>query len=272
MILVGGGNKNSLDERRRKMKTLAKSLVGIVVLLALAAGSAGAFTVDFTVDSLAQPWDSTLNPSFAYGVPTGDFRLPPTIVDSSSGFFFNPGDILTISYVSGVTSPYGGVATLVGTTPVATIGDANGLNGFYNPALFYTAATKYYAPFPTVYDNPGLGYYYPTRYTDLSPNPASTYYLACLVGTFADATGTIVGPRPFFIGDGPVSVTIPVGATRLQMGINDDLFDDNIGLLEVAVSGPGKQICPCLAPLPGAMMLFSSGLLGLVGLTRKFQG
>jgi hypothetical protein len=44
---------------------------------------------------------------------------------------------------------------------------------------------------------------------------------------------------PFAIGDGPDSVTIPAGATRLQLGVNDDKFADNFDSWDIQVSGPG---------------------------------
>jgi hypothetical protein len=243
------------------MKTLAKSFVGILCVLAFAASSAGAVTVNVLVDSQAMPWLTTpppvtppftgLNyPFFFYGLQDGK---PPTIVDASQGFSFAPGGAFTISYLNGFTSPYGGFGG-------GTFGDGNGLNGVFSS---FKQPTKYYDSYPFVYNSPGLGNYYPTLYTFLGADPASEYYLGCLVGTFADSSGTIAG-MPFFIGDGPVSVTVPVGATRLQLGINDDLFSDNRGILLVEVTGPGN------APIPTTTLLFGSGLLGLVG-WRRFR-
>ena len=120
-------------------------------------------------------------------------------------------------------------------------------------------------------NSPGLGYYYPTLYTLLAADPTSTYYLGCLLGTFADATGRIVG-QPFFIGDGPTSVTVPFGATRLQLGINDDLFGDNRrGIVRCQSPGPTTSSAPASVPLPATSLLFGSGLLGLVGLKAKIS-
>jgi hypothetical protein len=245
------------------MKTLFNFFVGILCFFAFAGSSAAALTLDFTVESHAMPWLSNagLNPSFAYGVQDGN---SPTIVDSSRGFSFAPGGTFTIRYIDGFTSAFTPF-------PPFTFEDANGLNGTYSS---FTEAVKYYSPFyPIVYDSPGIGFYYPTRYIPLEPfNPNSTYYLACLVGTFANSTGTIMG-HPFFIGDGPVSVTVPAGATRLQLGLNDDLFSDNRGVLLVEVNGPGHvPICPCSVPLPAPSLLFGSGLLGLVSLRKVKKG
>jgi hypothetical protein len=78
-------------------------------------------------------------------------------------------------------------------------------------------------------------------------------YLNQLVGTFADATGAIIG-TPFAIGLGR-TVSIPVGATQLQLGINDDIFVDNTGELNLAVSQS--------ASVPEPSTIFGLGVLGL---------
>ncbi len=55
-----------------------------------------------------------------------------------------------------------------------------------------------------------------------------------LLGVFADSEGVIIG-KPFIIGKGPVTVTAPAGAKRLQLGVNDDRYDDNDGEFIVRV-------------------------------------
>ena len=81
-------------------------------------------------------------------------------------------------------------------------------------------------------------------------------------GTFADSTGMIVG-TPFEVGNGPLDVVIPPGASRLQLGINDDAFNDNAGSFVVSVEGSA-------VPIPGAVWLLGSGLAILVsGRVRK---
>lgn len=251
------------------MKSLTKSFISILCVLAFAASPAAALIVNnIPVDSHAEPWFSTaltgLNyPFFFSGIQDG---TSPTIVDSSSGFAFFPGATFTITYTGGTVSAFGGALN--------TLADADGLNN-----AFFSYPTKNYGPlppgpapnYPFVSNSLGVGYYYPTLYTSLAADPTSTYYLGCLLGTFADATGTIVG-LPFFIGDGPTSATVPFGATRLQLGINDDLFGDNVGEFLVSVEGPDHAPhCPCV-PIPATSLLFGSGLLGLVGLKRKLLG
>ena len=90
----------------------------------------------------------------------------------------------------------------------------------------------------------------PSRYYDPADYPA---YLVSLAGTFADATGAIVG-TPFRIGDFQ-SVTVPVGATQLQLGIDDSKYQDNDGTFVVMITGsastravrvdPRRDWCSC---------------------------
>jgi hypothetical protein len=81
---------HSHEIEEKEVKTLAKSFIGILCVLAFAASSAGALTVDFIVPSEAMPWysNSGLNAGKPYGYQDG---IAPIIVDSRSGFFFTPG-------------------------------------------------------------------------------------------------------------------------------------------------------------------------------------
>lgn len=64
-------------------------------------------------------------------------------------------------------------------------------------------------------------------------------WFGALIGGFADSTGQLVEP-PFLIGTG-IDIDVPIGATQLLMGINDnfDTDGDNIGQWLVLVSGGG---------------------------------
>jgi hypothetical protein len=131
--------------------------------------------------------------------------LGPTVIDASSGLDFTAGNSLQIDYVSGLTSAFGG-------TPVV---DAVGYTNF-------------------IFNN------FPGNSNQVAPSafiPSTEYdvYLNELVGTFADATGSIVG-NPFAIGLAR-NVIIPVGASRLQLGVNDDIYADNTGALTVNITG-----------------------------------
>jgi hypothetical protein len=211
-----------------------------VALLALFVGASeharggGTITVDVTVAGTQGPWswvNGGLNTNFQYGV---NDQGGPTIVSAASGIDFAPGGVLTVNYVSGtVFSPDG-------TGQIHNV-DANG------------------DPYYVFNNNPGsTGKVAPSYYM----NPA-TYpiYLVELVGTFANSSGAIVG-TPFVVGDGPTMLTIPVGATQLQLGANDDLYSDNGGAWTISVTGPA------IASVPepnGILLLLSAGMMLLGG-------
>ena len=205
----------------------------------LASTSSQAATLSFSVDGQAQPWSYStspggLNSSYQFGTNDG---VAPTAV--SSGFDFSTGGTFTITYKSGQTSAYAGRA------PYA---DAGG-------------DTSYVAN-----DAGGSsGNNFPSYYVDSSTYPV---YLAELIGTFADATGQIVG-TPFAIGNGPLSVAAPSGASELLLGINDDIFSDNTGSLLVSVTGPSASLSA--VPLPAALPMFGAAVLvlGAVGYGMK---
>ena len=59
------------------------------------------------------------------------------------------------------------------------------------------------------------------------------------------------------------SATVPVGATQLQLGINDDRFNDNRGSFTVMVVGPSA------VPEPSSVMLMGVGVAALVAGGRR---
>jgi hypothetical protein len=207
-------------------------------------------TVNVTVDATAGPWVQSLNPSFNYGI--GD-NTAPTIVSGLTN-----GESVTVAYVSGLWSMFGGVPPTV---------DANGYVGSIfgsgpgippGPAL--TGIGSSGQPFPSYFIDP----------TNVGPN---NIWLGELIGVFTDSTGVIVG-TPFAIGNGPLTLTDPLGATQIELGANDDIYGlvngvpDNTGALVVSVSADS---IPSTTPLPATLPLFASGLgaLGLLGLRRK---
>src|SRR5207249_10441208 len=102
-----------------------------------------------------------------------------------------------------------------------------------------------YGPAPSYYMNPAT---YPIYNTEL-------------VGTFANSSGQIVG-TPFGIGN-LRTITVPSGATRLQLGMNDNLYVDNSGSWNI-------QITQVPEPATWSMLLLSVvGLLGGVRLRRR---
>jgi hypothetical protein len=204
-------------------------ILRVVFLPAALALSLHAASITVSVDGLAMPWlwdTVSLNTASPFGVQDG---IGPTVVDSSSGISFAAGGTLTITYLSGLTSAFGG----------APVVDGQG----YGPN----------PPSPFEFDangNPGSsGQPFPSLY--MSPYPI---YLNTLVGTFADSAGNIVG-TPFAVFNGPLSVLVPLGATRLQLGVNDDIYADNTGSLDVNVAGPD------IVPEPSSFLLMGSSIL-----------
>jgi hypothetical protein len=160
-----------------------------------------AFTT--SVNGASGPWNVTLNPNFLYGV-SGNINLPPTVVNSSSGLAFLPGDSLTITSL---------------TPGQDTLSPGIGLSCDANGEISMGASTV-----------GGPGAYI-----------SGTVYLEELVGTFAQ-NGVIVG-TPFAIGNGPTMVTIPCGANQLLMGVVDGWYHDNSGSVEVSITGLCSNSC-----------------------------
>lgn len=55
-----------------------------------------------------------------------------------------------------------------------------------------------------------------------------------LCGAFTDSSGNVI--QPLAIGASPTSLIVPAGATQLQLGINDDKYDDNSGSVVVKIT------------------------------------
>lgn len=150
---------------------------------------------DLTVNSKSGPWDPALNKSKNYV-----YRIRRNDPSSPAIFKVKPGDSLTIECVNGyVNSDWPGYP------------DRKTDAGGYPKEL-----------------NTYLGGNLPSFYINDKINHMA------LIGVFADSKGVIVG-EPFLVGNGPLSVEVPQGSERLQLGINDNLFRDNAGLLVVKV-------------------------------------
>jgi len=158
-----------------------------------------------TVNGTQGPWQQALNPNFNYGSDDND---APASVSASSGIPFPAGGTLTITYVSGQVNvlPESGFPNT----------DANG------DSAYPTNKTV----------EAGYGSY-PSYFMDPNSYPV---YASELVGTFAN-DGVIVG-SPFPIGDGPANFTIPAGANQLLLGVDDNLYSDNVGSWQISVSYP----------------------------------
>jgi hypothetical protein len=216
------------------MKT-TQLIQGIALSCALfVAGSASAATVLGT----AGPYDPTnpLNAGIDYGVH--DNTAPTTIA-------VNTGDNITIAYVSGLTSAFGGTPTV----------DANGyVGGIFGSGPGRSGIGSSGTPFPSFYLDP--------------TNTGTPVNLDELMGSFVNSSGGVI--VAFAIGDGPFSITAPSGAAFLQLGVNDDIYSDNTGFLNVDVTGSTAMV----TPVPAALPLFAAGLgvMGFLGRRRKRKG
>jgi hypothetical protein len=199
-------------------------------------------TVAKTVSARSGPWDPGLpgNAGLFYGEAPYD-GLPPTLFTTTDGFNFNAGDIFTIAYAGGLTSH--------------SSGEPPAFDGLGDPNS------------PIRNNLPGIsGNGLPSQhiYSFWFHNDV---YQNALVGAFANSLGEVIG-TPFVVGNGPKVIMAPLGATRLQLGINDENFSDNSGSLDVQVCAMGSTP----VPVPGTITLFGIGMCSLLGfrwLTRK---
>lgn len=207
-----------------------KTLNIVAAVLALWAGvlSAQTTSVTTTVTGDSGPWqwvNGGLNTTYQYAYGFGNNPVTlPTVISATNGFRFSVGDSLTIQYVSGS-------AVFVG-----YFGSGYDANGETTDAL--NNKLDGYPPAPSYYMNP------------------STYpiYLGELVGTFATSTGQIVG-APFGIGD-LGTLTVPTGATQLQLGVNDNDYGDNSGSWQIQITG-------IAVPEPSSLLLTALGMVTL---------
>jgi hypothetical protein len=183
--------------------------------------------VAMAVVSLAAPAGATVVTVLGTAGPWSTSANPSfTYADDSAetaptAVAITPGQSYVIQYVSGLT-----------TTDGVTQVDANGFCCVLGPS----------------FNSPG-------QYTNTAP------LLNELVGTFADASGVIVG-TPFTIGDGPLTELAPAGASALQLGINDNEYHDNTGFLNISVA-------PAPEAASWAMMLVGVGIVGTLMRIRR---
>lgn len=222
------------------------ALFTVALLLGGRAVWADTTTFNTTVVGTAGPWSPVVNSSFPYSIHD---QSPADAISAANGISFAPGGIITLTYLNGLVSAGPGFYPFV---------DADG-----------DTVINFFTSFCYDGNLGSSGTNCPSFYMDHSTYPI---YLVELVGTFADS-GVIVG-TPFKVGDGPTDLTIPAGANELLLGVNDDIFSDNVGSWTIQVSGPAGPIGPpppnpFPTPEPGTLALFASGLLGLVAKLRR---
>lgn len=214
----------------------------------------------FTVDGTSNPWNWTkggLNDAFQFGAQDG---TGPTIA-SFAAAGITAGGSWAVVYKSGVTSAFGGAPPSVN-------------NNGYVGSIFKD-------------DDPGSsGNYFPGHYmpTEWNSDPGAGLFLNALVGAFTDDNGQIIG-NPFSVGTvffdganysfliGVGGNPTPAGATRIQLGLNDDIFSDNSGSLDVCVGENFDACANATAAVPEpsswALMLAGFGLAGAIMRRRE---
>src|SRR5271165_3223877 len=231
---------------------LGRVLLGVVVAAGMAtAGTAFASVV--SVSATSGPWNQAIAGNPAYGV--GD-QTAPTVVA------VNPGDTITITYQSGLTSAFGGVPATVDALGYTFDAFGSGQGGGC-PIAGCTGVGS-------------SGTFFPSHAIDPS-NAGPQIALNALIGAFVDSSGMVLDA--FAPGDGPFTITAPAGAVALQLGVNDDIFTtgvgpygsapasiipDNTGALNMEVDGSTVGI----VPEPASLGLLGAGFIAL-GLIRR---
>lgn len=202
------------------MKTLniAKAFTAVLAFVGLQLISIANASI-FTVDARSGPW-MYVNGGLNTTFQYGlNDQIAPTVV---SGLSF--GQQVTLTYQSGFISKPGFSSV-----------QARGELSIPNP----NAGPHFNGDTPAVY----------------VANPNSTFAWQ-LLGTFADNSGQIVG-TPLAIGNGPITFAVPSGASRLQLGLADNVFSGNVGAwnIDVVISN---------VPEPGVGAILAMGMFGIV--------
>ena len=203
-------------------------------LLTAGAASAGVVTVQGT----AGPWDPTNVSNPDYGVHDQTAATSVSV---------NAGDSITITYVDGLTNAFIGGSPLVDATGYfgGVFGSGDPPNGLLGVGSSLT--------------------YFPSHFIDPS-NAGPPIYLNALIGDFVDASGVVL--NIFATGNGPFIISAPTGAVALQLGLNDDIFNDNTGALRVQVDG-STAVSAVPEPSTWAMMILGFAGVGFMSYRRR---
>ena len=148
--------------------------------------------ISINVSGRSSPWDQSANPQMIYSAPGDSF--PPTIVN-----------LVAVSAGEKITFKCSGGSTNAGGVP------DSGCDGLTQ-----------YEPTNDRFQ-PACKTYYPSDYADKTTYPI---YTMQVLGAFATDSGVVVG-KPFLVPSKEYSITVPAGATRLQLGMNDCANSDN---------------------------------------------
>lgn len=171
------------------------------VLVAVAALAQPVLAADFTVKVAATAMPWTLKKNKDLPYSKGDGTPAAT-------FAVKPGMLLHMTAIGSTTTVAGGGSFDPDGQADFITDDHPGGSGL---------------PFPSMYMNHG---FYPTHLNEL-------------VATFADSHGKMV-KSPFPVGS-HMTITVPEGAEVLQFGINDDVYADNSGEIDVTINVADAQ-------------------------------
>jgi hypothetical protein len=165
--------------------------------LILVSSPAVARDVTVRVDARSAPWRVGVNPKMPFGRNDGK----------------GPAIVMGMRLISGTKVRF----KATGETRTVADGESFGPSG--QDAYVTDANTG------------SSGRFFPSRYIPAAQYPVK---LNQLVGAFINADGVIVG-APFAVGIG-AQVEVPEGTAAIALGLNDDIFADNSGALDVVVS------------------------------------
>jgi hypothetical protein len=212
----------------------SRQMLWSAVFTASMATAAAASASVVTVSALSGPWDPTIPGNLAYD--NGAHASATTLA-------VNPGDNITITYLSGLTSAFSDLSPSV---------DASGYVG----GVFGSGTDCAGSPCSGI---GATGHPFPSYYIDPT-NSGPQIALNALIGAFVDASGVVL--LAFATGNGPFSIVAPAGSVALQLGMNDDFFPDNTGALLVDVTGSTA------VPQPASWTIMLAALAGF-GLAKR---
>ena len=173
--------------------------------------AAAPIPVTVTIPATDGPWSLAANPTLVYEYAS-ETPAEPYVVQLQT-LLLSAGATMTIQCTGG-TANAGGLPDT----------GCAGLDSGYSPSN---------GTF-----QPACGTYPPSYYV---PSTEWPIYGAQMIGSFANASGTVIG-QPFLVPPTRISLVVPVGATELLLGINDCLFGPgngggaNTGSLTVAIN------------------------------------
>ena len=137
-------------------------------------------------------------------------------------------------------------------------------SGFAIQPLAFTPATGA----GSEYNGTSLGYQYILMYTGNGSDNSSLLYLNIPLGTFVAGTPLPSGSIPLVLGSDAGGQSGPATAVLVWQGTEDP---HQLGMI---VSGTGGSLDPqqSAVPEPCTMLLLGPGMVGLIGIKRKYLG